>query len=616
MKLFRTLATLVGALAFTATVFAQQRAVMENTRTSGDAVYVSTPTPRLLAGTSFYPYTPDASVKLYVKGKGVIESLTVFGVFTSTAIDSRFNDVAVATNTEAATRLAADIAIRVSTAAESSARASADTVLSNSTVSIRTDLGIETARAIAAENVLSASTAAIISSKGRANGIASLDGGAKIPIAQLPNSVMEYQGMWVPGTNTPTLADGTGNNGDVYRASADGSANTGHGSITYYIGDFVIYNGAIWERSPMADGVSMVNGYTGAVALKTDDIPEPVTPTNKWFTDARAQAAVQPTFNEVAVSTTIETARAIAAELANTTAINSTGSALTLETARAVAAEMVNYSAINSTGSALTVETARATAAELVNYSAINSTGSALTIETARAIAAELANTTAINSTGSALTIETARATAAEALKAPIDNPSFTGNVTATVFLGALTGNAATASALASNPSDCASNQFANTIAANGNLSCAAIADADVPDTITASNYLPLSGGTMTAGTLNASTMVVTGRLTIKDVVESSNAFTGTNIAWSSGTIHTITLTAPVTLTFTGAIAQQTITLFLKQDATGSRIVTWPTMKWPSATAPTLTTTANKVDIISIYYDGTDYFGFVGGQAY
>ena len=47
------------------------------------------------------------------------------------------------------------------------------------------------------------------------------------------------------------------------------------------------------------------------------------------------------------------------------------------------------------------------------------------------------------------------------------------------------TGNAATATALAANPADCAVNQFANAIAASGALTCAAIADADVPDTIT-----------------------------------------------------------------------------------------------------------------------------------
>ncbi len=60
-----------------------------------------------------------------------------------------------------------------------------------------------------------------------------------------------------------------------------------------------------------------------------------------------------------------------------------------------------------------------------------------------------------------------------------------TGALTATSFVGGLTGNASTATALAANPSDCAANQFATTIAANGNLTCASIADADVPNNIT-----------------------------------------------------------------------------------------------------------------------------------
>lgn len=82
------------------------------------------------------------------------------------------------------------------------------------------------------------------------------------------------------------------------------------------------------------------------------------------------------------------------------------------------------------------------------------------------------------------------------------------GNIAATDVQAALneldteklapSGNAATATALASNPTDCSSNQFANAIAANGNLTCGAISDSDVPDTITASNYLPLAGGTLT----------------------------------------------------------------------------------------------------------------------
>lgn len=46
---------------------------------------------------------------------------------------------------------------------------------------------------------------------------------------------------------------------------------------------------------------------------------------------------------------------------------------------------------------------------------------------------------------------------------------------TFTGLVGPLTGNASTASALASNPSDCSANNYATTIAANGNLTCSQV---------------------------------------------------------------------------------------------------------------------------------------------
>jgi hypothetical protein len=91
------------------------------------------------------------------------------------------------------------------------------------------------------------------SEKGANNGVATLDAGGKVPVSQLPNSVMEFQGAWNASTNSPTLADGIGNNGDVYRVSTAGTQNLGSGSITFAVGDFVIYNGSIWQRSPASD---------------------------------------------------------------------------------------------------------------------------------------------------------------------------------------------------------------------------------------------------------------------------------------------------------------------------------------------------------------------------
>ena len=110
------------------------------------------------------------------------------------------------------------------------------------------------------------------SEKGQANGYASLDNGGKVPITQLPSSIMEYQGTWNASTNSPTLSDGTGSTGDVYRVSVGGARNLGSGSITFDVGDYVIYNGTIWQKSDTTDAVSTVAGRTGDVTLTVADI--------------------------------------------------------------------------------------------------------------------------------------------------------------------------------------------------------------------------------------------------------------------------------------------------------------------------------------------------------
>ena len=92
-----------------------------------------------------------------------------------------------------------------------------------------------------------------LAQKGALNGVATLDGGGKIPVSQLPSSVMEYKGAWNASTNTPTLIDGTGDNGDVYKCSVAGTQDFGSGDITFNVSDWVVYNGSIWERSPNSD---------------------------------------------------------------------------------------------------------------------------------------------------------------------------------------------------------------------------------------------------------------------------------------------------------------------------------------------------------------------------
>jgi hypothetical protein len=141
--------------------------------------------------------------------------------------------------------------------------------------------------------------------------------------------------------------------------------------------------------------------------------------------------------------------------------------------------------------------------------------------------------------------------------------------------------------------------------------------------TTTANAALPKAGGTLT-GAVDAGDQIIS-KAVFKDVGETlvTNGTSGAaaTIDLENGNFYKITLTANCTLTFSNPPASGTagsFTLFLVQDGTGSRTVTWPgTVDWSAATAPTLTTTAAAVDVLTfITLDGgTIWNGFVAGQA-
>ena len=136
------------------------------------------------------------------------------------------------------------------------------------------------------------------------------------------------------------------------------------------------------------------------------------------------------------------------------------------------------------------------------------------------------------------------------------------------------------------------------------------------------SNVLSLAGGTM-SGTLVMADQIVQ-KPVLKDIGETTvaNATSGATdtIDLEDGNVHNVTLTANCTFTFSNPPASGTsgsFTLFLNQDGTGSRTATWPgSVKWAGGTAPTLTTTASRTDILvfTTIDAGTIWYGAVSGQ--
>src|SRR5438105_1999186 len=71
---------------------------------------------------------------------------------------------------------------------------------------------------------------------------------------------------------------------------------------------------------------------------------------------------------------------------------------------------------------------------------------------------------------------------------------------------------------------------------------------------------------------------------------------------------HQVTFAGSRTFTFSNPQAGEIYCVKIIQDATGSRLATWPsTVVWAGGSAPTLTTTALYNDMVYFLYDGSKY---------
>ena len=109
---------------------------------------------------------------------------------------------------------------------------------------------------------------------GAANGVATLDENGKVPTSQLPDSVLgnvKYMGLWDASTNEPLLEDGQEDqNGHYYIVSKPGN----QFGYDFDAGDWVINSNGTWSKVDNVDAVKSVNGQTGIVELKIENIPD------------------------------------------------------------------------------------------------------------------------------------------------------------------------------------------------------------------------------------------------------------------------------------------------------------------------------------------------------
>jgi len=95
--------------------------------------------------------------------------------------------------------------------------------------------------------------------------------------------------------------------------------------------------------------------------------------------------------------------------------------------------------------------------------------------------------------------------------------------------------------------------------------------------------------------------------------IEINNGDSGNTktIDWTIGNKQKITTTASCTLTFTNPIGPCNLVLRVIHTTNANAYVyTYPsTVKWPSGVKPVTTNTSGAIDIITFYFDGTNYWG-------
>jgi hypothetical protein len=81
---------------------------------------------------------------------------------------------------------------------------------------------------------------------------------------------------------------------------------------------------------------------------------------------------------------------------------------------------------------------------------------------------------------------------------------------------------------------------------------------------------------------------------------------TGTNVNWKSGQKQRLELGSTSSITFVAP--EGVCNLMLRVVYSGSYTPTFPsTVKWQSGTVPTWSAASGKVDVIAMYFDGTNY---------
>jgi hypothetical protein len=357
---------------------------------------------------------------------------------------------------------------------------------------------------------------------------------------------LSYQGTWNATSNTPTLASGTGTNGYYYIVATAGSTAL-DGITDWQIGDWLMFNGSVWQKIDQSNLVTSVNGQTGAVSVGTVTSVSALTlgTTGTDLSSTVANSTTTPVIT-LNVPTASATNRGVLSS-ADWTTFNNKGSG--------TVTSVTGTSPVDSSGGATPAislatgygDTKNPYASKTAKY-VLAAPNGADGLPTFRAIVASDIPTLNQNTTGSAATLTTARTLA------------ITGDLAYTSASFDGSGNVTGAGTLATVNTNVGSFTYAS-LTVNGKGLITAASNGTAPVTsVTGTAPVVSSGGATPAISMAAATASVNGYLTSTDW----STFNGKG----SGTVTSVAATVPSFLSVAGSPITTTGTLAITLSGT------------------------------------------------
>lgn len=113
------------------------------------------------------------------------------------------------------------------------------------------------------------------------------------------------------------------------------------------------------------------------------------------------------------------------------------------------------------------------------------------------------------------------------------------------------------------------------------------------------------------SGTVQATAVQVPNYILSPQLYDEGTKTGNFTLNFANGPCQQVTINAagPLVITLSNPVTGGAYLIKMVQGAT-TGTVTWPAnVKWGAAGVPTLSNTTGKIDIINLYYDGTDYYG-------